>query len=164
VIARLVAQKIRENLHADVDVDVDNRPGKAFVPALRHLAAAPADGHTLLLMSTDMLIAQLRHPDGTFDLTTLTPVSQIATGPLVLTARKSFPVNTLGDVIAYAKRDPRRLVFAAGGGMEGAAYLAAEVLKAKAGIDVALVAYEGGVPCSTICLPAISTWCSMPCR
>jgi tripartite-type tricarboxylate transporter receptor subunit TctC len=142
VIARLVAQRISEGLHAHVDVE--NRPGDASMPALREFAAAPADGHTLLFMSTSALIAQALHPGDPFDLTTLTPVTEVAAGPLILTTRSSFPVNTLGDVIAYAKKDPRRLVFAAGGGTGSAAYLAAEVLKAKAGIDVALVAYEGG--------------------
>jgi len=144
VIARLVAQRISEGLHTKVDVE--SRPGDASMPALRELAAAPADGHTLLFMSTSTLIAQALHPDDPFDLTTLTPVTEVAAGPLILTTRSSFPVNTLGDVIAYAKKDPRRLVFAAGGGTGSAAYLAAEVLKAKAGIDVALVAYKGGGP------------------
>jgi tripartite-type tricarboxylate transporter receptor subunit TctC len=142
--ARLVAQKMSESLHTAVDVE--NRPGDVFMLALRDLTAAPADGHTLLFMSTSMLIAQPLHPDYPFDLTTLTPVTQVAAGPLILSARKSFPVNTLGDVIAYAKVDPHRLVFAAGGGTGSAAYLAAEVLKAKTGIDVALVAYKGGGP------------------
>ena len=142
--ARLVAQKMSASLHTTVAVE--NHPADVVMPALRDLAAAPADGHTLLFMSTSMLIAQQLHPDDPFDLTTLTPVTQVATGPLILAARKSFPVNTLGDVIAYARKDPRRLVFAAGGGTGSAAYLAAEVLKAKAGIDVALVAYKGGGP------------------
>ena len=142
LMAHVVAQKIGESLHTAVDVE--NRAGDALMPALRDLAAAPADGHTLLFVSTSTLIAQSLHPDTPFDLTSLTPVTQVATGPLILTTRKSFPVNSLGDVIAYAKKDPRRLVFAAGGGTTGAAYLAAEVLKAKTGIDVALVAYNGG--------------------
>jgi tripartite-type tricarboxylate transporter receptor subunit TctC len=142
VVAHVVAHQMSENLHARVDVE--NRPGDDFMPALRDLAAAPADGHTLLFISTGTLIAQSLHPDYPFDLTALTPVTEVAAGPLILTTRNSFPVNTLGDVIAYAKADPHRLVFAAGGGAESAAYLAAEVLKAKAGIDVALVAYQGG--------------------
>ena len=61
VIARLVAQRISEGLHTNVDVE--NRPGDASMPALRELAAAPADGHTLLFMSTSTLIAQPLHPD-----------------------------------------------------------------------------------------------------
>jgi tripartite-type tricarboxylate transporter receptor subunit TctC len=142
--ARLVAQKMSASLHTMVAVE--NRPADVVMPALRDVAAAPADGHTLLFMSTSMLIAQQLHPDEPFDLTTLTPVTQVAAGPLILAARKSFPVNTLGDVIAYAKKDPRRLVFAAGGGTGSAAYLAAEVLKAKSGIAVAIVGYKGGGP------------------
>jgi len=144
VIARLLAQKLSEGLHTHVEVE--NRPGDAAMPALREFAAAPADGHTLLFISTSTLIAQALHPGDPFDVTTLTPVTEVAAGPLILTTRNSFPVNTLGDVIAYAKKDPRRLVFAAGGGTGSAAYLAAEALKAKAGIDVALLAYKGGGP------------------
>jgi tripartite-type tricarboxylate transporter receptor subunit TctC len=140
--ARLVAIRMSESLHANVDVE--NRFGDDFVPALRELTTAPADGHTLLFMSTGTLIAQSLHPDTPFDVVALTPVTEVAAGPLILTARNSFPVNTLGNLIAYAKADPHRLVFAAGGGTESAAYLAAEVLMAKAGIDVALVAYQGG--------------------
>jgi tripartite-type tricarboxylate transporter receptor subunit TctC len=95
-------------------------------------------------MTTSTLITQQLHPDYPFDLTTLTPITQVATGPVIVAARKSFPVNTLGDVIAYAKANPHRLVFAAGGGTRSPAYLAIELLKAKARIDVALFAYKGG--------------------
>jgi tripartite-type tricarboxylate transporter receptor subunit TctC len=127
-------------------IDVENRTGENFIPALRELTGAPADGHTLLFMSTSTLIAQSLHPDSPFDLTTLTPVTQVATGPVIVAVRKSFPVNILGDVIAYAKANPHRLVFTAGGGTGGPASLAIELLKAKTRIDVALFAYEGGGP------------------
>jgi tripartite-type tricarboxylate transporter receptor subunit TctC len=144
VMARLLAQKMSESLHTTIDVV--NRPGENFIPALREFTGAPADGHTLLFMSTSTLIEQPLHPDYPFDLTTLTPVTQVATGPVIVAARKSFPVNTLGDVIAYAKANPHRLVFAAGGGTGSPDYLAIELLKAKTRIDVALFAYKGGGP------------------
>ena len=94
--ARLVAQKMSASLHTTVAVE--NRPADVVIPALRDLAAAPADGHTLLFMSTSMLIAQQLHPDDSFDLTA------------------------------------------------SAAYLAAEVLKAKSAIAVAIVGYKGEGP------------------
>jgi tripartite-type tricarboxylate transporter receptor subunit TctC len=144
VTVRLLAQKMSESLR--ITIDVGNRPGENFIPALRELTGAPADGHTLLFMSTSTLIAQPLHPDYPFDLTTLTPVTQVATGPVIVAARKSFPVNTLGNVIAYAKTNPHRLVFAAGGGTGSPAYLAIELLKAKTRIDVALFGYKGGGP------------------
>jgi tripartite-type tricarboxylate transporter receptor subunit TctC len=140
--ARVLAQKMSEGLRTAIDVE--NRPGENFILALREVTGAPADGHTLLFMSTSTLIAQQLHPDYPFDLTTLTPVTQVATGPVIIAARKSFPVNTLGDVIAYAKANRHRLVFAAGGGTESPAYLASELLKARSRIDVALFAYKGG--------------------
>src|SRR5438105_1838233 len=90
VMARLVAHRISESLNAHVDVE--NRPGDDAVPALRELSAAPADGHTLLLMSTGTLIAQSLHPDYPFDLAALTAVTEVASGPLILTTRNSFPV------------------------------------------------------------------------
>jgi tripartite-type tricarboxylate transporter receptor subunit TctC len=142
--ARLLAQKMSEGLRTTIDVE--NRPGENFIPALRELTGAPADGHTLLFMSTSTLIAQPLHPDYPFDVTTLTPVTQVAAGPVIIAARKSFPVNTLGDVIAYAKTNPRRLVFAAGGGTGSPADLAIELLRAKTHIDVAFFAYKGGGP------------------
>src|SRR5215468_1261890 len=142
--ARLLAQKMSEGLRTTIDVE--NRPGENFIPALRELTGAPADGRTLLFMSTGTLIAQPLHPDYPFDVTTLTPVTKVASGPVIVATRKSFPVNTLGDVIAYAKTNPRRLVFAAGGGTGSPAYLAIELLKAKTRIDVALFAYKGGGP------------------
>ena len=144
VTARRVAQKMSASL--GTAVDVENRPGKSFIGALRELAGAPSDSHTLLFMSTSVLIAQSLHPDDPVDLTTLTPVTQVATGPVIVAASKSFPVTTLGNVIAYAKTNPHRLVLAAGGGMESPAYLAIELLKAKTRLDVALFAYEGGGP------------------
>jgi tripartite-type tricarboxylate transporter receptor subunit TctC len=134
--ARLLAQRMSEGLRTTIDVE--NRP------ALRDLAGAPADGHTLLFISNGTLIAQPLHPDHPFDVTALTPVTQVAAGPVIIAARKSFPVNTLGDMIAYAKTNPHRLVFAAGGGTGSPAYLAIELLKAKTRIDVAFFAYEGG--------------------
>ena len=142
VAARRVAQKMSEGLRTAVDVE--NRPGKSFIPALREFADAPPDSHTLLFISTSALIAQLLHPDDPFDLTTLTPVTQVATGPVIVAASKSFPVKTLGNFIAYAKTNPHRLVLAAGGGMGSPAYLAIELLKAKTRIDVALLAYRRG--------------------
>ena len=50
VTARLIAQKLTESLHTNVYVE--NRPGGAFIPALRELTGAPPDGHTLFMIST----------------------------------------------------------------------------------------------------------------
>src|SRR5438045_5256899 len=107
VMARLVAQKMSESLRTTVFVE--NRAGGIFIPALRDLTSAPADGHTLFFISTSTLITQPLHPDYPFDLTKLTPISQVATGPLILVARNSLGLKTVPALIDYDNKNPGKL-------------------------------------------------------
>ncbi|HEY6604473.1 MAG TPA: tripartite tricarboxylate transporter substrate binding protein [Xanthobacteraceae bacterium] len=144
VMARLVAQKMSENLRTTVFVE--NRAGGNFIPALRELTASPPDGHTLFFISTSVLITQPLHPDYPFDLTTLTPVTQVATGPLILVVRNDLPIKSVRTMIDYAKQHPAKLSFGAGGGTGSSLYLATELLKAKTGIKLTIVPYKGAGP------------------
>jgi tripartite-type tricarboxylate transporter receptor subunit TctC len=144
VMARLVAQKMSESLRTTVFVE--NRAGGNFIPALRDLTAAPADGHTLFFISTSTLITQPLHADYPFDLMTLTPVTQVATGPLILVARNDIGIKSVRELIHYAKANPGKLSFAAGGGTGSSLYLAAELLKSKSGIKITIVPYKGAGP------------------
>src|SRR3954462_10190683 len=144
VMARLVAQKMSENLRATVFVE--NRSGGNFIPALRDLTSAPPDGHTLFFISTSTLITQPLHPDYPFDLTTLTPVTQVATGPLILVVRNDLPIKSVRDLIDQANKNPGKLSFGAGGGTGSSLYLATELLKAKTGIKLTIVPYKGAGP------------------
>src|SRR5215510_7113236 len=85
VMARLMAAKMSDSMRSSVIVE--NKVGGNFIPALRELTGSPADGHTLFFISTSALITQPLHPDYPFDLTKLTPVTQVATGPLILVVR-----------------------------------------------------------------------------
>ena len=144
VMARLVAQKISENLRTTVFVE--NKAGGIFVPALRELTSSPPDGHTLFFISTSALITQPLHPDYPFDLTKLTPVTQVATGPLILVARNNLPIKTIPQLIDHANKNPGKLTFGAGGGTGSSLYLATELLKSKTGIKVTIVPYKGAGP------------------
>jgi tripartite-type tricarboxylate transporter receptor subunit TctC len=144
VMARLVAQKMSENLRTTVFVE--NKAGGIFVPALRELTSSPPDGHTLFFISTSTLITQPLHPDYPFDLTRLTPVTQVATGPLILVVRNDLPVKSVAELIDYANKNPGKLSFGAGGGTGSSLYLATELLKAKTGIKVTIVPYKGAGP------------------
>jgi tripartite-type tricarboxylate transporter receptor subunit TctC len=144
VMARLVAQKMSENLRTTVFVE--NRAGGNFIPALRDLTSAPPDGHTLFFISTSTLITQPLHPDYPFDLTTLTPVTQVATGPLILVMRNDLPIKSVRALIDHAERNPAKLSFGAGGGTGSSLYLATELLKAKTGIKLTIVPYKGAGP------------------
>jgi tripartite-type tricarboxylate transporter receptor subunit TctC len=144
VMARLVAQKMSDSLRTTVFVE--NRAGGIFIPALRDLTGAPPDGHTLFFISTSALITQPLHPDYPFDLTAMTPVTQVATGPLILVVRKDHPIKTMRDLIDHANANPGKLSFGAGGGTGSSLYLATELLKAKTGIKVTIVPYKGAAP------------------
>jgi tripartite-type tricarboxylate transporter receptor subunit TctC len=133
-----------EGLHTPVLVE--NKAGGNFIPAVRELTGSPPDGHTLFFISTSTLITQPLHPDYPFDLTKLTPVCQVATGPLILVVRKDLPIKSIGELVAYAKQNPGKLSFGAGGGTGSSLYFATELLKSKTGITAATIPYRGAGP------------------
>jgi tripartite-type tricarboxylate transporter receptor subunit TctC len=144
VMARLMAQKMSENLRTTVFVE--NKAGGNFIPALRELTGSPADGHTLFFISTSTLITQPLHQGYPFDLTQLTPVTQVATGPLILVVRNDLGVKSLRDLIERARQNPGKLSFGAGGGTGSSLYFATELLKSKTGIKLTIVNYRGAGP------------------
>ena len=145
VMARLVASKMSENMKANVIVE--NKAGGNFIPALRELTTSPADGHTLFFISTSTLITQPLHSPGyPFDLTQLTPVTQVATGPLILVVKNQLGIKTLKELIDNAKANPNKLTFGAGGGTGSSLYFATELLKSKAGIQINIANYKGSAP------------------
>src|SRR5713226_9082057 len=121
VTARLIAQKLTESLRTNVFVD--NRPGGIFIPATKELVSADPDGHTLMMISTSNVVTQPLHPDYPFDLRTLTPVTEVSTGPLILVARTDLPIKSVAGLIAYAKQNPGKLTFGSGGGTGSSLYL-----------------------------------------
>lgn len=141
VTARLVAQKLTERLHTNAYVE--NRAGGNFIPATKELIGAAPDGHTLLMISTSNVVTQPLHPDYPLDLRTLTPVTEVSDGPLILVARKDLPIKSVADLIAYAKQNPGKLTFGSGGGTGSSLYLAAELLRLKTGIAFQHVPYRG---------------------
>jgi tripartite-type tricarboxylate transporter receptor subunit TctC len=144
VMARLVAQKMSENLRTTVFVE--NKAGGNFIPALRDLTGSPPDGHTLFFISTSTLITQPLHPEYPFDLTKLAPITQVATGPLILVVKNGLGIKTLPQLIEHAKANPGKLSFGAGGGTGSSLYFATELLKSKTGIKVTIVNYRGAGP------------------
>ncbi len=141
VTARLIAQKLTESLRTNVFVD--NRPGGIFIPATKELVSADPDGHTLMMISTSNVVTQPLHPDYPFDLRTLTPVTEVSTGPLILVARTDLPIKSVAGLIVYANQNPGKLTFGSGGGTGSSLYLSTELLRLKTGIKLQHVPYRG---------------------
>jgi tripartite-type tricarboxylate transporter receptor subunit TctC len=144
VMARLIAQKMGESMKHTVIVE--NKAGGNFIPALKELTSQPADGHTLFFISTSTLITQPLHPDYPFDLTKLSPITEVATGPLIMVVKNQLGMKTLKEVVDFAKKNPGKLTFGAGGGTGSSLYFATELLKSKSGININIANYRGAGP------------------
>jgi tripartite-type tricarboxylate transporter receptor subunit TctC len=145
VTARLVAQKMSASM--GMNVIVENKTGGNFIPAGREVLTAAPDGHTLYFISTSSVITQALHaPDYPIDLTKFTPVTEVATGPLILVARNGLGVKTLRELLDLAKKEPGKIKFALGGGVGSSLGVATELLKVRTGINVTTVPYRGAAP------------------
>lgn len=145
ILARLVAQKLSEDLGQTVLVD--NRPGAGGTLGANLVAKSLADGYTLLMGSSGpisispSLMKKLPY-DPTKD---YAAISLIATIPTMLVVNPSVPVKTVAELVALAKSKPGKMNFASTG--NGATpHLAAELFKFSAGVDIVHVPYKGSAP------------------
>jgi tripartite-type tricarboxylate transporter receptor subunit TctC len=144
VTARLVAQKMSANM--GMSVIVENKAGGNFIPATREVASSPPDGHTLYFISTSSLITQALHSDFPYDITKFAPVSEVATGPLILVAKNALGVKSVKELVDLAKKNPGTIKFGSGGGTGSSLYLATILLRARTGININIVPYRGAAP------------------
>ncbi len=128
-------------------VVVDNRGGAATAIGAEMAARAPADGYTLLVSSettfavNPALKSKLSYnPERDF-----APISLLTTQPYVLAVTLALPVNSVSQLVAYAKANPGKLSFGSAGS-GGANHLAGEMFKQVAGIDIVHVPYKGNGP------------------
>ena len=142
VLARLVAEQLSASLGQAVVVD--NRPGAGQTIAIRALAAAEPDGHTLLLGTTGGLAinpALYRHLDLSVS-KSFVPVSLMVTIPNILVVTGTVPAKSVAELVAYAKANPGKLSFGASQGTP--LQLLGEYVRAKGGIDMVYVPSKGG--------------------
>jgi tripartite-type tricarboxylate transporter receptor subunit TctC len=141
-IARLIAEPLGQALGQTVIVD--NKPGAGGNIGTAAVANAPADGYTLLftiqgpLVTAPLLNAALGY-DPVKD---LAPVTLVATSPNVLVIDPTLGANTLAEFVRVAKERKGRLNYGSVGN-GSAAHLAMELFKARAGLDILHVPYQG---------------------
>jgi tripartite-type tricarboxylate transporter receptor subunit TctC len=144
-VARLMGQRLQEE--TGTTVLVENKAGGLFAPAMRDVVNSPADGSTIFMVTTSVLMSQILHPEIPYDLTRdYTPIIAVATGPLIMVGRKDLPFRDVAGLVAHAKRNPGKLVFASPGGNGSAFSLAVTLLVSTTGIDALNVPYKSGAP------------------
>ena len=143
--ARVVAERLSASLGQQVVVD--NRGGGGGLIGTRVVQKAAPDGYTLLLGHTGTIsINPSLYANAGYDpRKDFAAIGLIASMPVVLIAHPSFPAQSVGDVIALAKREPGKLnVGTSAVGTGG--YMSAESFKSVAGVDVAIIPYKGTAP------------------
>ena len=144
IIARLLSQKLSENLGKSFLVE--NKPGGAANIGTVQVSKSPADGYTLLLISSAFVInPSLYENPGFAPLKDFVPVALPVSSPNILVAHPSFNVKNMKEFIAFAKANPGKIDYATPGNGTGP-HLSMELLKIRGGLDMKHIPYNGGGP------------------
>lgn len=143
VLARLFAERLR--LALGQVAFIDNRPGAGGAIAARAVAAAPADGYTLLFgntatMATIPAVSKTAGYDGN---KSFAAVAKVTDSYQLLVVSPDLPVRSVPELVAYAKANPGKLNFSTGG-IGNLTHLCGELLRSRTGIDFEPVHYKSG--------------------
>jgi tripartite-type tricarboxylate transporter receptor subunit TctC len=141
VLVRLYADKLTDRLGKPVIVE--NRPGASLMLAANAVAAAPPDGHTLLVSTSSAMAINLTlfrqvtyDPDRDF-----IPISLYVKSPFILVVNPDVPAKSVPELIAYIKANQSKLSYSSpGAGV--AQHLSMEFMKNQFGLDITHVPYR----------------------
>ncbi|WP_421999974.1 Bug family tripartite tricarboxylate transporter substrate binding protein [Reyranella sp.] len=141
-VARGFSEKLAPKLGQTIVVD--NQPGAGATIGAAALQRSPADGYTLMVGSmVDYSIAPYVHQNLTFDMARdFVPIVEIGNGTVGVLVTPSLPVNSVQELIAYAKANPGKLSYASSG-FGGLIHLNYEMLKQMTGAEMTHVPYKG---------------------
>jgi len=144
ITARLVGESLSERLGQRFIVE--NRPGAGSNIATASVVNAPADGYTLLLVSTAHAINATLYDNLGFNLIhDIVPVASVTRQPQVIVVNPSLPPKTVPEFIAYAKSNPDKINMASGG-KGTASHVSGELFKIMTGVNMVHVPYRGAAP------------------
>ncbi|MBI0537191.1 tripartite tricarboxylate transporter substrate binding protein [Roseomonas sp. KE2513] len=148
LVARVLGQKLGAVL--DRNVVVENRSGAGGVIGTDNVAKAAPDGRSLCLTSAGAIaISPVLGAPMPFDVAKdLAPITLVALMPEMLAVPTALPVNSVAELVDYAKRNPGKLNYGSSG-IGSMPHLAGEAFRAAAGIDITHVPYRGAAPAVT---------------
>ena len=140
VIARVVAQKMTENMGQPVLVE--NKPGASGIIAAEFVAKAPPDGYTLMIApSGPMVFNAVMFSKLTYSPTNdFAPVGMVASFPLIAVVNSATPIKTMRELADYARANPAKANYAAS---TAAFQLTTELFNIQAGTALQNITYKG---------------------
>jgi len=144
VIARHLATGLSKSLERRVIVD--NRAGANAIVGTEIVARAPADGYTLLFVSSPHSVNPSIYAKLPYDtLRDFAPISEVASSPYFLVVHPSLPVRNVKELIALARKQPDQILYGSGG-TGSSAHLSAELFNQMAGVKLREVPFKGAGP------------------
>jgi len=147
VVARIVSDHLARLLHRPIVVD--NKAGAGGTLGAAVVAAAAADGQTVLIHSAGHVANAALYPKLKYDtLKDFTPIAMLATLPNVLVVSPSMKVNSVAELVAKAKANPTKMTYASAGN-GSATHINAEKFRIAAKLEATHVPYRGTPPALT---------------
>ena len=147
VVARNLAQQL--TVQTGQQFIVDNRAGANGTIGSDFVSKAAPDGYTLLVQASIFVINPLFLKNVPYDVQRdFTPVANIGSVPLLVTAHPSVPAANLREFVALVRAHPDKYTFATTG-LGSAGHLTEEVIKRDAGLQILIVPYKGAGPALT---------------
>jgi tripartite-type tricarboxylate transporter receptor subunit TctC len=145
VTARIVAERMSDEWHQPVIVE--NKPGAAATIAAAFVAAAPADGYTILHLGPGThAITGATYKNLSYDpVKSFTGIGQIAVSPFVVVVPPSSPFSSLKEVIDAARAKPGQISYGSSGS-GGGPNLVTEVIASSSGVKFLHVPFKGAAP------------------
>src|SRR6478735_8037135 len=141
VIARIVAQKLSEEWGQQVYTE--NVPGAGGNTGVTMVARAPADGYTMLVVSTGFIVNPSMYTKISYDpVKDFAPITLVAASPNVISVNPDFPAKSMKELADLVKANPGKYSFAQPA-TGSTPHLAGELFKQKYGLDLITVPFNG---------------------
>ena len=143
IVARALAQELSPRLQRSIVVE--NRPGAGGSLGAAIAAHSDPDAGTLLLISSSFTmnpsVMKLNYdPEKSF-----APVAMLGMGSSVIAVSKKLPINSIGELVDYSKKNPEAINFGSAG-IASFQHFAIELIKLKTTANFSVIQYKGGGP------------------